>query len=272
MSRKILVGADPEIFVLNGDNALVSAFGMNAGTKYKPLIVDSGAIQVDGMALEYNIDPASSEKEFVDKNRTVLALLSGTLPANHALAYGVTTAHFGAAYIAAQLPEARELGCDPDYNAYTGEVNAKPDVDTPFRTAAGHFHVGFCEGSDPNNSGHRIMCNDLIRELDVFLGIPSVLLDSDTDRRSLYGAAGACRYKSYGVEYRTLSNFWVGNDMLSAWVYRQVQLAVESLLCGTPMFSQVKGKLIQGIINDSSVASARDVIKRFGLEVPNNAV
>lgn len=266
---KILVGADPEIFVKNRmTGSLVSAHGLNTGTKESPLAVPCGAVQVDGMALEYNIDPASTEAEFVEFNRRVLSSLTDSLPAALQLAYQVTTAHFGAEYIESMPDSVQELGCEPDFNAYTGEVNDKPDVNTPFRTAAGHVHIGFTDGANAGDPAHMGMCNTLVKELDVYLGLASVLLDPDTDRRNLYGAAGACRYKSYGVEYRTLSNFWVGDAKLTAWVYRQVQAAVKSVMSGTFKHSE-RETAIQEIINKSCVEGAKMMIQHLNLEMPD---
>ena len=48
--------------------------------------------------------------------------------------------------------------------------------------------------------------------MDYTLGLDSLLLDSDTRRRSMYGRAGSFRFKEYGIEYRTLSNFWIKNN------------------------------------------------------------
>jgi len=57
---KILVGCDPELFVKK-DGVLVSAHGLVQGSKEHPFRVSKGAVQVDGMALEFNIDPAEDE-------------------------------------------------------------------------------------------------------------------------------------------------------------------------------------------------------------------
>src|SRR3546814_10533944 len=65
-------------------------------------------------------------------------------------------AEFGFDYIKAQTREALELGCDPDYNAWEdGAVNTKPDGDNPFRTGAGHVHIGWTNDMPMADDGPR---------------------------------------------------------------------------------------------------------------------
>lgn len=48
--------------------------------------------------------------------------------------------------------------------------------------------------------------------IDLICGIPSILVDRDeyaTTRRKAYGKAGNYRTPKHGLEYRTLSNFWI---------------------------------------------------------------
>ena len=59
---KILVGCDPEVFVAQG-GVFKSAYNLIKGDKKNPQKIRSGAVQVDGMALEFNIDPAATENE-----------------------------------------------------------------------------------------------------------------------------------------------------------------------------------------------------------------
>jgi hypothetical protein len=139
-----------------------------------------------------------------------------------------SVAHFGKEMIDAQPLEARELGCDPDYNAWTGKVNPVPDVETPFRTGAGHIHIGWTQGQNPKNEAHLQVCRHLIRNLD-YVTMPTTLVDTDVTRRKLYGAAGAFRPKSYGVEYRTPSNFWLASDELMGWMYDLIVNGIRTL-------------------------------------------
>ena len=58
---RILVGADPELFLRDKKTGQLVAADINQikGTKVTPYKVECGAVQVDGAAGEFNIDPAS---------------------------------------------------------------------------------------------------------------------------------------------------------------------------------------------------------------------
>lgn len=229
---KVLVGADPELFVTDSKGNLISAVGLVPGTKQSPFPVELGAVQLDGMAAEFNIDPAKNKREFVRNLNKVMKQLDIIIGRGNTLS-AVPTAHFGAEMIAAQPKEAQELGCEPDYNAYTGRENPRPNADTPFRTGSGHVHIGWTNVEDPHSPNHMQDCRTLAIYLDTFLALPSMLYDTDDERRTLYGAAGAFRPKPYGMEYRTLSNAWLRSPELMAWVYEQVGHAFRAALDGS---------------------------------------
>src|SRR6187402_1390312 len=123
---KILVGCDPEFFVKKA-GVFESAHGLIKGDKKNPQRVNRGAVQVDGMAFEFNIDPAASEDEFCININTVLAEMRLLVP-THEFAM-VPVATFTPEYMKTQPKEALELGCDPDYNAWSGDPNPRPDGD-----------------------------------------------------------------------------------------------------------------------------------------------
>ncbi len=265
MEVDLKVGSDPEIFVANKSGKLVSAHGMVAGTKDSPTPVACGGIQVDGMALEFNINPASSKAEFISNTQVVMKELTKALPSGHTLKI-LSTAQFGKKYIDLQPESAKELGCSPDFNAYTnGEQNPKPNGELPFRTAAGHVHVGWTEGSSTQDKEHQFYCQQVVQVMDLLLGVPSVLMDNDQQRRSMYGQAGSYRAKAYGVEYRVLSNFWLKNQALMSWVYEQTELAVKKVLGG---FSVQDTQEIQRVINSSDLKGAKALIRRFDIQLP----
>lgn len=256
-----LLGADPEVFVKQG-GIHTSGYGLVPGTKNNPYVVDNGAVQVDGMALEFNINPVASCDEFVYNVQSVLAQLSQMVPDYEVVADPV--ARFTPEYIQAQPDEATELGCDPDFNAWTDTENVKPDCNLPMRTGAGHVHIGWTEGADIDSHQHHELCLMLVKQLDFFLALPSLLYDTEVDRRAMYGKAGAYRPKSYGVEYRVLSNAWLNDERLMRWVYQNVE---QALACMDAPLADKYGD-IQQIINDSDVEAAMVIIQAEGIPVP----
>jgi len=244
---EFLIGADPEVFIRSKTTGLfVSAHGMLPGTKENPHVVKYGAVQVDGMAAEFNIDPCKTEDEFVRNTTEVMAQLKALLPDDDEYELvAVPTCHFGKEMIDAQPDVAKELGCDPDFNAWTGEQNPVPNVDMPFRTGAGHIHIGWGKDIDVGSPDHKEVCEYLIRNLD-YATRPSMLYDKDTERRKLYGDIGAYRPKSYGCEYRTPSNDWVGSREKMRAMYRFIECGLNIASAGRERngshWSPIKGK------------------------------
>lgn len=259
---KFLVGCDPEVFVKQ-NGLFKSAYGLIKGDKKNPQKVNRGAVQVDGMALEFNIDPAASEDEFYINVQDVFNTMKLMVPDYEVVA--VPVAHFDKDYILQQPQEALELGCDPDFNAWMGAVNEKPNAMRPMRTAAGHVHIGWADGMDINDPAHISMGEAAVKQLDFYLGLPSLAYDSDTERREMYGKAGCYRPKSYGVEYRTLSNAWLTSETLMRWVFRNTVKGMNELIKGNTLADRYGD--IQGIINSSDKKEAMKIIKAEKIEV-----
>jgi len=227
-------GCDPELFIKDAKGNLVSAAGLIPGTKENPHPVDCGAVQVDGMAAEFNIDAASTFEQFDNNIETVMAALKAMLPKGYSFCIEPHV-RFPKEVFEAAPDEAKELGCTPDFNAWTGSVNPPPNApDDPYlRTASGHIHIGWSKKGDepfsPSNEQHILNCCDMVKQLDWFLGAWSLLHDPDPVRRKLYGKAGAYRPKPYGVEYRVLSNFWIKTRELRLEVWNRLQKAAENM-------------------------------------------
>lgn len=262
--REISIGADPELFVKSG-GSIVSGYGLIPGDKADPHKVELGAVQVDGMALEFNIDPAKNVESFYNNVLSVMSTLRKMIPEGHELEV-VPTAHFDKDYIEAQPEAAKVLGCDPDMNAYTGGFNDSPDGRVTFRTAGGHIHIGWGEDVWKSNT-HFEECQQIIKHMDYFVGLPSLLFDDDVDRRSLYGKAGAFRVKDYGVEYRTLSNKWISSPELIKFVFNQTILAVRSCFAGKDFI--IDDSTLQDTINNSDKDMAKKICELEGWELPD---
>lgn len=268
---KITIGADPEMFLREsiGNKAPVSCHGLIPGDKKNPYPVTGGAIQVDGMAAEININPSATRVEFMANIKTVMDGLVEHLPPVFEIAHGVPFMEFDAQYLGMQPLESLELGCDPDYNAYTGEANPRPDGMQMFRTAAGHIHIGWgASVKKPYaDKEHFKLCCEMAKQMDYYVGIYSLIWDPDNRRRSMYGAAGAFRAKPYGMEYRTPSTAWLANEELQAWVFDASMKAATDFFNGDRL-ADVFGEEARTIIDTNDTEWFKRIDFETGLNVP----
>jgi hypothetical protein len=261
MNLRFTLGCDPEIFCLNDKEEYKSAIDTFGGTKELPrrldVLGDGFAVQEDNVALEFNIPPSSTSDEFNKNINAVVNYLA-------TIAKDAFNLHFskesGVYFPVEELmdPRALEFGCDPDYNGWTGKKNPRPEGASPrLRSAGGHVHVGLEQKLSMKDKMR------IVRLMDLHLGIPSVLLDNGIIRKELYGKAGAMRFKPYGLEYRTLSNFWVFSDSLNKWVWDSTERALDDFQKGRDVLD--KEALITSTINDNNTRVAAEMVSEYGL-------
>lgn len=256
----LLIGADPEFF-LKKDQKYVSAYGKIPGTKRKPYKVEFGAVQVDGTAAEINIKPASSPEEFVYHMSMVKSQLQAMIPDCEIVSD--PTAKYDVEYLSSQPEESLELGCDPDYNAYTMLPNPRPMQHPTMRSAGGHFHLGYTKDQYPFDDKHFFDCAQMARQMDFFVGLPSVILDEDKERKQLYGMAGAFRPKKYGMEYRTASNFWTRDPELMMLMYENINVGY-NLFAERRLYDEY-GERARDAINNNDIVEASLLCEEIGI-------
>lgn len=229
--NKVLIGCDPELFVFSlEENRYVSGHNMIPGTKEAPYEVPDGIIMVDGMALEFGVKPCSTAKQFAARIATVKASIQEIIGPTFRLD-AVPSVVFDEDIIKEQPPEALELGCDPDYNAFSGVKNQTPVPPSPgFRSGGGHVHIGWGSDFDTFSPAHQEDCRVMVVALEGTLNVPSVAWDDDKKRTKLYGAPGAYRPKPYGVEYRVLSNRWLNSPKTIDYVFKAAKGTAEAVL------------------------------------------
>ena len=98
--------------------------------------------------------------------------------------------------------------------------------------------------------------------MDAYVGLPSILIDKDTQRRSLYGKAGCFRLTDYGCEYRSLSSYFMKDEAHLKWVFNQTMKAIEAYNNCEPL---PEGLIIQKTINTNDEATARALCKKYNL-------
>lgn len=265
---RLTIGADPEIF-LKRDGLPVSAHGLIKGTKWKPQRVKDGAVQIDGTALEFNINPANTVDEFCVSIHSVMASLRSMVPDEYEFDLSASRA-YAQEYFDSVPEDAKELGCEPDWNAWTMDVNPRPEASTTLRTIAGHLHIGWLkEPADPEE--HFYDCVEFVKQLDYCLGLPSLLIDNSpaaVERRKLYGKAGSFRPKpDYGVEYRVLSPFWLASEERVRWIFGMCQWAYERMQLGKG-FHLTYRDTVKEVIDTNDVYWAKKFVQEQKWELP----
>ena len=243
-----MIGADPEIFVGN-DNGVRSIVGLIGGTKRvpRPLPIGEGfAVQEDNVAMEFNIPACATKAAFVKAIADATGFLEDVIQKGYGLRFDKRSA---VSFPDTELMtgESHIFGCEPDYNAWTKQKNPRPEAtDKNLRSCGGHIHIGF-EGLDPH---------EVVKGMDPYAGVPSVLMDNGELRKELYGKAGAFRQTRYGVEYRTLSNYWIFQPSLCEWAYDAVQRCLNAVAQGVD-FDSYRDEIIQAIDGNDRAVAAR---------------
>lgn len=254
------IGTDTELFAQDKEGKLISLCGKIGGTKENPTQIigysNGFALQEDNVSIEFNIPPVICVDQWCDSITRMIIYIQNEKLNNIGLSIcKEASATFSEDEL--QHPQALIFGCEPDFNAWTGDVNEKPFCNNfQLRTAGGHVHVG--------TSNNMI---DATQAMDLFLGVPSVILDcspASIIRKKLYGKAGAMRPKPYGFEYRVLSNFWVFDRELIEWVFYNTKDAMNSNI----KFTKKRALEIQECINTNDIELAKSLCNIYNIPLP----
>lgn len=249
------VGADPELFLQKIDNGkLISAVGKFGGTKENPRRLLGGfCLQEDNVAVEYNIPATSSPDQFIWANQLMVEEIDKLASEFGCKSVIQSSGVFTDDELA--TPAAQLFGCDPDFNAWELAPNPKPNSDNPnLRSAGGHIHIGMPDASSKDKI-------ELVRTLDLLIGVPLAFLDPTSKRRELYGRAGCCRFKPYGVEYRTPSNIWLSSPLIMDTIFTTIERLVHEKEWMN--YANQEETLIQKAINELDEPSFLELRKYF---------
>ena len=257
----IKVGSDPELFIINSNNnKVVSSIGIIPGEKgnaYRAPDMPKGyGLQIDNILAEFNIPATNRKEKFIasieymkDYIRNFVKNVNPDLDIQCIASREVDEDQL-------QSPEAKLFGCDVSYNAYTEDENPKPDGERGnLRSSGFHLHLSY---KNPNAR----TSVDLIKYLDMYLGIPSVVMDPDTKRRTLYGKAGDFRLKAYGVEWRSLSSYMMSSPETLEFVWNGIMRAINAYNYNLPL---IDAETVQNTINNSDVETAKHLIEKYNL-------
>lgn len=262
--REFTLGADPELFIINTKtNKVVSSVGLIPGVKDEPYkaedMPEGFGIEIDNILAEFNIPPCKSCGEWINNIEYMKNYLRNFVKKINPDYDIKCSAYEEVDSDQLQSPEASLFGCDPDYNVYTLKTNPKPSPKGKNGRSAGfHVHFGY--------EGHNIETSiQLLKYFDAYLGLVSLLFDSDNNRRSLYGKAGAFRLQPWGIEYRSLSSAMMASTTLLETVYNQIITAVDAF---NRRRSLPDATATQTAINNSDIELAKKLIERYNLYLP----
>lgn len=258
--NSVLIGSDPEFpLIRKSDRKFISAEGIIGGSKEKPFFIskDGHAVQEDGVMLECTFPPANDPYTFKDNLDHVLNYIRNK---HKDLEISFNPAvEFDSEFL--QTRQATEVGCSADFDVWECSLADVPNYrKTNLRYSGGHLHVGY---PDPDVE----TSDELVKALDVYLGVPSVLIDTDTLRKKLYGSAGRFRPKPYGIEYRSMSNYWLRDLQTIRWVFGNTKEAILFLNNGFRIAAEDK-KWIQQCMKNNDKELAESIIASYEITVP----
>lgn len=291
--RSVEFGADPEFFfskkgkILGAEKVLPpEGISESIFTHY-----DSGGCEVyrqdprviiDGVQGEFNVKPQTCRQTFSASIAHCFKLLAPTLKKHGVEMDFSVNIQVAQKELESLGPKAQTLGCDPSANVY-GEESIPEDRDFFARGAGGHIHIGTA-GSTKTMALLR-NTDLLVPLLDLLVGNTCVMLDrnpGNKERRKVYGRAGEHRSPKHGLEYRTLSNFWLKHYVVLSLVLALVRFAVNVSADKTlsrKLLQAVPPRDVRRAINENDFILAsknfdaiKDIIRNVHCTMPRDSV
>ena len=273
------LGCDPEFFVAKKERPKtpIPVCGLVGGTKEAPIKVpyadvmgrsrgiEGFAYLEDSVAYEFNTPPASNPDDFRAYVDNMMSWNYAMLSTKGLVPRIKPYARFSHKTLAALSKEADVIGCAPDLIAYNANEGFKrkgtqlvtADLLKDTRVAGGHLHLGY----DVTKCPRHIMS----QWMDLFIALPTLHADKQNTRREFYGIPGAFREKPYGIEYRTLSNFWIeqGSYAIGTEVFRVMRAVCEHPENAVRVYQSVPWYDVREAIQFEDVKVGGDILRHI---------
>lgn len=233
-----MLGCDPEFFfkqdgVIIGAETILPKAGLKAGTGGSKFVID-------GVQAELNPQPSYCRSLLGSQLKACFVTLRDELKKQGKN----TTVDFNRAVEISKdeldklSEDSKKFGCAPSKSIYTRTPSLKLRSIDPaeyrVRAAGGHIHIGATGDGGYTYPGlKKAVTTDhkrTVKMLDILCGNTAVLMDRDKaniERRKFYGKAGEYRLPEHGLEYRTLSNFWLTSYPLMSFAFGMARLAIQ---------------------------------------------
>lgn len=265
--KRYSLGADPEMFAVDKRNSLVPAF-----TFLPPKEGVAGAHNDpfwDGFQAEWSVSPDVCLNMFLGELREGLKRFHTVCKAKGYKPTFRNVFRINPKWFAEEISDQFvQLGCMPSDNAYHMKGKCMEDGrQLPHRFAGGHMHFGSWIEQPPYQH--------LIQTLDKICGVWAVGAAANFDsavRRQYYGLAGEFRTPTYGrtlnnetkygLEWRTLSNFWLIHPQITQVTWEIARMALRWAETGaTDLWASTVEETTR-CINECDVKLAREIINR----------
>jgi hypothetical protein len=140
-------------------------------------------------------------------------------------------------------------------------MNPPPNGEsTNLRTGGFHISVGYDNPNEDINA-------NIVKSIELFVGVPSVLQEPDNERKMLYGKSGAYRDTAFGVEARSISNYVLESKKYIDWVYNSTKKAIDFINKGKLYLINDEADIIISAINNKNKDEALYLIDKFKLKL-----
>lgn len=275
----VTLGCDPEFFFskkgkIIGSEKILPKEGLTIGYGTSKIIID-------GVQAELNPEANTCRERLAFNIKKCFETISLTLKNNKGIKTDFSqTIEISKKELNSLAKESRTFGCAPSKNIHNpkSKIAIKDASTYKYRSAGGHIHLGTYNGygsGDIQIKTNKAIKNDkhLVPMLDIIVGNTCVLIDRDPgniERRKVYGRAGEYRLPSHGLEYRTLSNFWLQNYQLFSLATGLARFAVliianssKSNNIEKKIKSRIRMKDIENAINNNDYNLAYKNFKRI---------
>lgn len=291
--QSVALGGDPEFFFENSDGNTVGSEkvlpkdGIASTTNGTYTLAAqqgvTGKTVIDGVQAELHPRASSCREILASEISLCFHSLKETLKAKGVRVVVAPLVNVSQSEIDSLTPQSQVFGCEPSRNIYQNAEESSIKVDAKKylkRSAGGHVHLGNFFADILNEPARNISADQrqwggkyaiaertektlkqmpdvLVPILDIIVGNTCVLLDQDEgniERRANYGRVGEFRIKPYGLEYRTLSNFWLKSYPLMSLVYGLARFAVHLVEQSKPDNDYVSALI--GAVNREDIIKA----------------
>ena len=232
----ISFGCDPELFFTDSKGKVIGAEkvipkdGLEVrsrprlyGASVPPIVINAKGVVLDGVQAELQPAPTACRANLANEiASTFWSLRERIQEMKDVRITFKSVVDVELAELESLSDQAKVFGCAPSFNLYDTNAHIPVDPRTYLkRSAGGHIHMGLgwpiylAETSGAGTTYERKQIDqrqDLVHCMDILVGNTCVMLDREplaAERRKVYGRAGEYRLPKHGLEYRTLSNFWL---------------------------------------------------------------